>query len=77
LPRKLPRVLALAGLSTMIDVLTLFSSQIIDGSPCLCDKDKPRATNSTLHLKPLGSIIESQKENPIVSSDMELIHGNE
>ena len=44
----------------MIKVLTLFSSQVIDGSPHLCDKDKPRATNNALHSKPLNSIIGSQ-----------------
>jgi len=44
----------------MINVLMLFSSQVVDGSPRLCDKDKPRATNNTLLSKPLNGIIESQ-----------------
>jgi hypothetical protein len=65
----MPRVHALAGLSTMINVLMLIPSQVVDGSPrllafcdsgLLCDQDKPKATNNTLHPKPFNSIIESQ-----------------
>jgi hypothetical protein len=54
---QVPRVRALAGLSTMINVLMLFSPQVVDGSPRLCDKGKARATNNTLHSRSLNSII--------------------